>query len=103
MSRDALYDRLADSFEREARPEAREALRWVRGGMREPFGPPAIAALARLTATTPLTLTDAHFDEARAAGFDDAALFEIVAAAASGKGLARRDRALAALRKEASP
>lgn len=58
---------------------------------------PAVRTLIGKVAATPTQITDADFDEARAAGFTDDQLFELVIAAAVGQTTRMYESALAAL------
>jgi hypothetical protein len=59
--------------------------------------PPALQALVGKVATSPAQVTDADFATARAAGFSEDQLFELVVAAAVGQAARLYDTGLAAL------
>ena len=58
---------------------------------------PALQPLLGKVATEPTKVTDADFDQARAAGFTDDQIFEVVIAAAVGQSSRMYESALAAL------
>jgi alkylhydroperoxidase family enzyme len=58
---------------------------------------PGLQPLIGKVAATPTQITDADFDHARAAGFTDDQLFEVVIAAAVGQSTRMYESALAAL------
>ena len=69
----------------------------MNGVLHQAFADPALQPLAGKVAAEPTGITDGDFDAARAAGFTDDQIFEVVVAAAVGEAARRYDSALAAL------
>jgi hypothetical protein len=91
----ALQDRILNGDGR-ASPEQRDRA-FSNAGLAEP-----LAGLLGKVATRPAHVTDADFAAARAAGFSDDELFELVICAAVGQSARMYDAGLAALAEAAS-